>query len=148
MANTNVARQACPRPPRSFPIQYTLLNFHKNVLLNTFLHLAVGIIRKRDGFLGLYRGLGPRICEAIITSMAYVKVSESVVFEAEINLRSVNISCLMSKTNSNISLGRKKVMTKKRKKLMKAPFSLPAAWLVTPWLAQLLLLSLNPSMSL
>jgi len=37
----------------------------------------IGYIRQQDGFLGLYRGLGPKICSTIIKGMAFQRANEA-----------------------------------------------------------------------
>jgi len=37
----------------------------------------IGYIRKQDGFLGLYRGLGPKICSTIIKGMVFQRANEA-----------------------------------------------------------------------
>jgi len=37
----------------------------------------IGYIRKQDGFLGLYRGLGPKICSTIVKGMAFQRANEA-----------------------------------------------------------------------
>lgn len=45
--------------------------------------LKVGYIKRRDGFFGLYRGLGPRMCATVIKGMAYQKATELFVLHVE-----------------------------------------------------------------
>nr|CAB3264042.1 mitochondrial carrier homolog 2 [Phallusia mammillata] len=52
-------------------------------------------IRKTDGFLGLYRGVGPRICANLSTSLTYSAVGQA--------LKKVNVSdCMMTNMYSFI----------------------------------------------
>ncbi|EFX71520.1 hypothetical protein DAPPUDRAFT_201699 [Daphnia pulex] len=43
----------------------------------------IGYIKKRDGFFGLYRGLGPKMCATIIKGMAFQKATELFIVHVE-----------------------------------------------------------------
>lgn len=43
----------------------------------------IGYIKKRDGFFGLYRGLGPKMCATIIKGMAFQKATEIFIVQVE-----------------------------------------------------------------
>lgn len=64
-----------PKPTRTF--------FGRPALGLPSVFQYIGYIRRRDGFFGLYRGLGPRMCATVIKGMAYQKATELFVLHVE-----------------------------------------------------------------